>query len=143
MGWAYHFMDLTDDEKYRRRYLLDWYGAFAQISVLLPLLVVQTYFLVTWYGKKSRSQGDRGAPSSPRLKYSNLSRKINVRRMETAFRRLSWWSGESLDMFGVHLGKNGGVFAAFAWTTWLLLLCFLQTGDGMHILDRSKARYAR
>jgi hypothetical protein len=143
MGWPYRFVDLTDDEKHHRRYLLDWYGTFAQVSVLLPLLVIQAYFLTARFGKRWHDQSDREVPSSPRLKYSKLRRKLNVRSVKAAFRRLNWWSGESLDVLGVHLGTNGEVLAAIAWTVWSLLLCFLQTGDGMDVLSRPKVRYAR
>ncbi|KAK4548593.1 hypothetical protein LTR36_009503 [Oleoguttula mirabilis] len=50
---------------------------------------------------------------------------------------MAWWAGNPLDMFGCHLGTNGEVVGAVVWAAWLLLLCFVQTGDDyMHITKR-------
>ncbi|KAK5105803.1 hypothetical protein LTR62_002145 [Meristemomyces frigidus] len=76
MNWPYHFLDLTQEEKDRRRTLLDTYGSRAQLSVLAPLLALQIYFLVSWLSIRWRSRnggigyGGRvdSPPSSPRSK---------------------------------------------------------------------------
>ena len=35
-----------------------------------------------------------------------------------------------MDVFGYYMGRNGEVVGAVVWCAWLLVLCFVQTGDG-------------
>ena len=134
MGWPYHFVDLTDQQKHRRRELLDWYGALAQVSALIPLLLIQVYFGAAWLSRKWRHKDGLEAPSSPHAKHSRSASKFSTTSIQGTVRRILWWSGDPLDVLDVHLGTNGEVLAAVGWTAWLLVLSFLQTGDGTVVL---------
>ncbi|KAK5125346.1 hypothetical protein LTR85_000455 [Meristemomyces frigidus] len=137
MGWPYHFLDLTSEQKHQRRYLLDWYGSLAQISVFVPLLAAQGYFLFIWANRRWVGQGNSDAPNSPHAKRQRVNGTGRVRSVTETARKVAWWAGNSLDVFGYHLGTNGDALAALLWAAWLLLLCVLQTGDDyMHITKR-------
>ncbi|KAF2773771.1 hypothetical protein EJ03DRAFT_264096 [Teratosphaeria nubilosa] len=139
MGWPYRFGELTAEQKQQRRELLDWYGFVAQMSVLVPLLALQVYFLTVWVGKKIQRQKDLGAPSSPYAKAHRSTTTARIaKNVRLLARRIQWWLGNSLELLGYHLGTNGEVIAAVTWTAWLLLLlsCF-QTGDDyLHLTKR-------
>lgn len=130
MGWSYHFADLTKEQKHERRQLLDWYGSLAQVSVFVPLLVIQCFFLAAWLSRRWRAQDDLETPSSPYAKEQRLGMKRGVRDLRASLRKLAWWAGDSTEVSGYCFGTKGEVLGAVLWTVWLLLLCFLQTGDG-------------
>ncbi|KAI7344777.1 hypothetical protein KC320_g8667 [Hortaea werneckii] len=138
---GYHFQDLTSEQKTKRRDLLDWYGLLAQTSVLVPLLALQLYFFVIWAKRRWGNANELETPSSPYAKARGEATSRNTlsftRRAESAFSRFVWWSGDSVDVWGNHLGAKGDVLIAACWATWLLFLCFLQTGeDYMHLAKR-------
>lgn len=138
---GYHFQDLTSEQKTKRRDLLDWYGLLAQTSVLVPLLALQLYFFVIWAKRRWGNANELETPSSPYAKARGEATSRNTlsftRRAESAFSRFVWWSGDSVDVWGNHLGAKGDVLIAACWATWLLFLCFLQTGEGKSVLFRS------
>jgi len=131
MGWPYHFVDLNDGQKLQRRQLLERYGVIAQVSVVLPLLVFQARLLSFWISRNISHSAGVDSPSSPYLKSAQKQTRSSVRSLKVSFRRWQWWAGESVNLFGNHLGTRGEVLGAAVWFAWLLLLCFLQTGDGM------------
>jgi hypothetical protein len=132
MAWPYGFPDLTKEQKHHRRQLLDWYGGFAQVSVFVPLLILQIYFLATWISRKWRERDGARPPSSPYMK--ELSAHGNtgtgLKALRIWWRRWMWWFGDELQVLGWRLGTKGEVLGAVVWTAWLLALCFVQTGDG-------------
>ena len=130
MPWPYHFTNLSEAQKYQRRYLLDWYGSLAQISVILPLLVIQCYFCSRWVSRRWRRNAELEVPSSPRAKRERAGGYSYARSLKTNARKIAWWAGDSADVRDYHLGSKGEVLGAILWAAWLLLLCFLQTGDG-------------
>ncbi|QIW95642.1 hypothetical protein AMS68_001160 [Peltaster fructicola] len=134
---SYKFIfEMTDAEKQDRRRLLDQYGSIAQLSVVFPLLALQGFFLITWLQARSRRQRIDAEPSSPVRK--SLHRHGNLLgSTSTMFRQVSWWCGDGVSVFGLELGTKGEVCAAAVWTSWLLLLSFLQTGDDyLHLTKR-------
>ncbi|RMY83450.1 hypothetical protein D0862_11691 [Hortaea werneckii] len=138
---GYHFQDLTSEQKTKRRDLLDWYGLLAQTSVLVPLLALQLYFFVIWAKRRWGNANELETPSSPYAKARGEATSRNTlsftRRAESAFSRFVWWSGDSVDVWGYHLGAKGDVLIAACWACWLLFLCFPQTGeDYMHLAKR-------
>ncbi|RMZ00081.1 hypothetical protein D0860_08118 [Hortaea werneckii] len=138
---GYYFQDLTSEQKTQRRDLLDWYGLLAQTSVLIPLLALQLYFFVIWMKKRWENANELETPSSPYAKAQGEDANKNTlsftRRVESAFSRFVWWSGDSVDVWGYHLGAKGDVSIAACWACWLLFLCFPQTGeDYMHVAKR-------
>ncbi|KAK3111163.1 hypothetical protein LTR53_013860 [Teratosphaeriaceae sp. CCFEE 6253] len=135
MGWPYHFVDLSSEQKDDRRRLLDYYGALAQLSLLIPLLVQQCYFVAKWLATRWRSGGDIDAPSSPCAKHERSNGVLSSAKAIS--RRLHWWSSGACSILGVHVGTNGEALAEFSWTAWLLLLCVLQTDDDyFHLTKR-------
>jgi hypothetical protein len=129
MGWPYQFVDLTDAQKISRRTLLDTYGLVAQASTGLVLIVIQLVFLAQWLGRKQQ-QNSSDVPGSPSIKHLQKSSSPNFQAIERRWRRLEWWSGNSLVVCGVDCGTNGQVLAAVIWTAWLLVLSFAETGKG-------------
>ncbi|KAK3713030.1 hypothetical protein LTR37_008715 [Vermiconidia calcicola] len=134
MGWRYHFIDLTDAQKHERRELLDRYAWIAQRSVILPLLVMQCYFLASWIRRRWANNADATAPSSPYLKEKRLGSWAITRALKSRAKGLAWWLGGEAEMYGSSLGSRGQVLIALAWTMWLLILCFADTGeDYLHL----------
>lgn len=127
MGWPYQFVDLTDAQKVSRRTLLDTYGLVAQTSAGVVLIVIQLYFVAQW---TRRQQSGSDVPSSPTLKHLPKGNRLDIQAIERWWRRLEWWSGDSLVVFSVDCGTKGQVTAATCWTIWLLVLCFAETGNG-------------
>lgn len=129
MAWPYQFVNPTDAQKISRRTLLDTYGLVAQASAGVVLIVIQLFFLAQWLRRKQQRSSSE-APSSPSLKHSQKSGNVGFRAIERHWRRLEWWSGDSLVVFGIDCGTNGQSLAATVWTAWLLILCFAETGNG-------------
>lgn len=129
MGWPYQFVDLTEAQKISRRTLLDTYALVAQASAGIVLIVIQLVFLAQWLRRKQQ-QNSSDVPGSPSLKHLQKSSNPNFQAVERWWRRLEWWSGDSLVVFGVDCGTNGQVLAATLWTAWLLALSFAETCNG-------------
>jgi hypothetical protein len=91
--------------------------------------VIQLVFLAQWLRQKQR-QNSSDVPGSPSIKHSQKSSSANLQAIERRWRRLEWWSNDSLVLFGVDCGTNGQVLVATLWTVWLLVLCFAETGNG-------------
>jgi hypothetical protein len=65
----WHFLDLDHEQKLERRRLLDLYGSLAQVSAMIPLALLQLYFVATWLQRRwLRKSGADAIPSSPHLK---------------------------------------------------------------------------
>ena len=127
----YHFITLSEEQVAQRRVLLDWYANLAQFSALVPLLAVQGYFLASLVAQKlTRRSAEDIAPRSPHGKDLRPHRLFAAGELQLRGRRFAWWCGDSLDVFGLHVGTKGEVLLAGAWMAWLLTLCFLQTGEG-------------
>lgn len=129
MSWPYHFLDLTSDQKHQRRQLLDYYGSLARASILVPLLVIQLFFIAAWIHRKWQSDF-LDPPSSPYAKEKRHGRKVSSRNLKTTFQSLVWWCGDPIRVFDCHLGTKGEVLGAAIWAVWLLSLCLTQTGEG-------------
>ena len=125
----YKFINLDQAGTDDRRRLLDYYGQLAQISVILPLLCTQVYFLALWANGILGRQSALDPPSSPRRKEATVgNRTSNSTTVRLA--RVFWWCGEPVSLLGYEYGTRGELVCAVLWTAWLLALCFLQTGDG-------------
>nr|OQO28853.1 hypothetical protein B0A51_03435 [Rachicladosporium sp. CCFEE 5018] len=138
MGWPYRFIfDISDNQKSHMRRTLDWYGFVAQTSVLLPLLAIQLFHIVKGLSDRRQRDAFLTVPSSPRLKHCQTGLGGGLRTPQHRWRIFMWWASEDLDIVGVHFGSKGGISAVTAWGAWLLLLCFLETGDNyLHLTKR-------
>lgn len=117
MAWPYQFVDLTDAQKLERRQLLDKYANIAQISALVPLLVIQVYF-VLWHLTHDKTDG----------KKEHHGDRVGI--VQKLWRKFSWWCGEPIQIGSLHSGSRGETLMAVGWLSWLLFLCFPETGDG-------------
>ena len=129
MDWPYHFIDLSDAEKQQRRELLDTYARIAQFSVLVPLLVIQCAFALSWLTSSQQNQRDFEPPSSPHAKDSTLRRPNVLERCKSIARRVQWWLGEDQRLGDVE-GTRGQILFALSWMLWLVWLSIAQTGKG-------------
>ena len=109
MGWPYHFVDLNDEQKDRRRQLLDHYARLAQLSCLAPLGIAQLA-----YASK------RLLPANVHPRRSNSLLRI--------WRKLACWLGRPI---ASGWGSRREWIIAGLWTAWLLILVVKDTGDGM------------
>jgi hypothetical protein len=126
MGWPYHFLDLSHEEKLERRVLLDRYGVYAQLSALVPILAYQLYRLGIWvYSERQRSKAKYSAVlgSPAQKRYNNTTSGTIARK----WRIVKWWLGDEL---ASGWGLRGHWIAGGCWTAWLLFLCFHGTGEG-------------
>ncbi|KLU84724.1 metalloreductase Fre8 [Magnaporthiopsis poae ATCC 64411] len=115
MAWPYRFVDLDADAKALRREALDRYALYSQLSVLLPVVAVlarrvaRRAFASSSSSLASSSSDYSAVPDSPQLKSRRSS----------------------------HRGERGVWVLGGAWAAWLLLLCFLGTGDDyLHVTKR-------
>lgn len=128
MGWPYHFVDLTDEQKNARRANLDYYATLAQITIFIPLAATQCYFILSRFGQRRLNPDGTG---SPNLKNGRHGKENSLARAIVAWKTLAWRCGDPVDIGDFYVGRIGDLLAAAVWLSWLLLLCFLQTGDGM------------
>jgi hypothetical protein len=127
MGWPYQiFVDLSEEEKHQRRELLDRYGAYAQLSALVPVFVYQLYRLARWVSSERRraQPGYAAVPGSPLSKKSRSSPQGALSRRWRSF--LWWVDGELAPGWGI----KGHWIAALSWFSWLLFLSVHKTGVG-------------
>ncbi|KAJ3495508.1 hypothetical protein NLG97_g3345 [Lecanicillium saksenae] len=142
MGWPYEFVSLTPEEKHVRREVLDRYGLVAHYSVLAPVLVfgcIHLGRLAYRYATGTLSGVDgQGTyaeiPNSPAIK---AHESTAVSQWRTKWVKLRWWMGDEIHFAGANWGRREEWALGLSWTTWLLLLCFLETGkDYFHLTKR-------
>ena len=130
MGWPYHFLDLTPDEKSHRRELLTQYAFYSQLSALIPILGYGVFRLYAALFARKGAFGVaysalRQSPGSTQS--SRESKDVSLKVISKRWRSVQWWlHGEVTPNWGL----RGRWIAAILWTLWLLLLCLLQTGHG-------------
>ena len=128
MGWPYHFLDLDQADKHARRLTLDRYAGYAQLSSLIPVVVVLLYRIGRWAARSaaSRKGSYNAIPNSPLLKFERRS----AGGWETQINKLKWWLGGEVQLFGQLYGHRDQWVFGGLWTIWLLFLCIAETGQG-------------
>jgi hypothetical protein len=127
----WHFLDLNHEQKLERRRLLDLYGSLAQVSALIPLALLQLYYLATWFQQRRlRKYGVGSTPSSPHLK-KQQSDALNgpVVKFQGFWREMRWWMDDTVDMFGSRV-TQGEISSSLVWTAWLIFLSCIHTQGG-------------
>ena len=126
---GYHFIDLTDAEKVARRETLGKYGLIAQLSALGPLILLLLFRLGKWATESGNSRKEKysSIPSSPILK---RKRSDGSGQRNFLIRKAKWWLGEDVVGFGLHMGQRDQWLVGTVWLSWLLILGFLETGEG-------------
>lgn len=126
MQYPYHFVSLSPEQETRRRQLLNSYGQFAQLSILLlPLfyqLILGFHLLISrlWRGKGYGLVKGRRSPVVGGSRQGNGGRG-------GGWARLRWAMGEEIFE---GWGRRGEWLAAGVWAGWLVLLAVRDTGDG-------------
>ncbi|KAL8406729.1 hypothetical protein RB596_005276 [Gaeumannomyces avenae] len=148
MAWPYHFVDLDADAKALRREALDRYALYSQLSVLLPVVgLLARRVLSNAFKSFSGDDGQGGyfSPMASSSAYSAVpdSPQAKSRRSSAwgsragALRAALWWLGGEVHLLGQHRGERLVWFLGGGWAAWLLLLCFLETGDDyLHLTKR-------
>lgn len=121
-------MDLSDEQKDRRRQLLDRYALIAQLTMLIPLLITQLSFLFKrlWAPGSGRVKKERGSP----LPANPPSRRICP--CLVTGRKVAWWLDGPIAR---GWGTRREWIVAGLWAAWLLVLVVKDTGDGMRAFD--------
>lgn len=134
MGFPYHFVSLTDEQTSRRRQLLDGYGQFAQLSVLLVPLLYQLCLgmrlLISrvWPFKPSQAVKEHQSPVISRFKQPAAGYSTNV------LARVRWFLDEEA-LEGWETRQEWLITGL--WAVWLLVLVFRDTGDDyLHLTKR-------
>ncbi|KAK0673662.1 putative ferric reductase transmembrane component [Cercophora samala] len=137
--FTYRFIEgLTQAEKLARRQALDNYGLAAQLSDLLPVVLILLYRLAKWVVQErveGSSNGEYAAvPSSPVMK---RRREEGVRDWSVRKRRLQWWLGEDVVVAGHVYGQRDQWIVGVVWLVWLVVLSVKDTGeDYLHLTKR-------
>ena len=134
MGFPYHFVSLSDEQNSRRRQLLDGYGQFAQLSVLLLPLIYQLCLgmrlLISrvWPFNPSQAVKEHQSPVISRFKQPATGYPTNV------FARIRWFLDEEV-LEGWETRQEWLITGL--WAVWLLVLVFRDTGDDyLHLTKR-------
>ncbi|KAM0719953.1 hypothetical protein Q7P37_004088 [Cladosporium fusiforme] len=106
------------------------------VSAGVVLLAIQLVFLIQYINQRRQGQEKLDVPGSPGQKYLQKGQGRTL-AFQQWWRRSAWWAGNSLEIFGTHLGTKGQAVAATFWTAWLIFLCFAETGDDyLHLTKR-------
>lgn len=131
MAWPWAFVSLDAAQIAHRRELLDRYANIAQVSAIVPVLVVQIIVLVQWLHQRSITRSALETPSSPAVKHAGNGGHMT--RLAACIRKWLWWCGGDVQLAGIMLGMKGEVLGGTAWAGWLLILVVVQTEDGVYM----------
>lgn len=127
MIFPYHFVTIDGAQELRRRQLLDGYGQFAQLSILLVPLIYQLLYGLGLLIGRLRSQHryqlvkEHQSPVVSRFEPPEKTVPSNI------WARLRWaLDDEIVEGWGT---RQEWLIAAL-WAAWLLLLIVKDTGDG-------------
>lgn len=135
MGFPYHFVNLNEEQNLRRRQLLDGYGHFAQLSILLLPLLYQICLGISllisriwWSFKPPQAVKEHQSPVVSSFKQPASGYSTNL------LARIRWFlDGEVLEGWDT---RREWLIASL-WTMWLLVLVFKDTGDDyLHLTRR-------
>ena len=133
MGFPYHFVNLDDEQNLRRRELLDGYGQFAQLSILLLPLIYQLCLGVHLLISRSWSAQPQAVKEHQSPVVSSF-KKPDRRPSTNLLARVRWFLDEEV-LEGWNTRQEWLV--ASLWTVWLLVLVFKDTGDDyLHLTRR-------
>ena len=134
MGFPYHFVDLNNEQNLRRRQLLDGYGQFAQLSILLLPLIYQLCLglrlLISRISPFKHAQAVK-EHQSPVVSGFKQPARGNFTKI---LARIRWFLDEEV-LVGWNTRQEWLIAAL--WTMWLLVLVFRDTGDDyLHLTRR-------
>lgn len=133
MGFPYQFVNLNNEQDLRRRQLLDGYGQFAQLSILLLPLMYQLCLGMRLLISRNWSANPQAVKEhqSPVISSFKQPTRGYVRN---PLARVRWYLDEE---FVEGWNTRQEWLIAGIWTTWLLVLVFKNTGDDyLHLTKR-------
>ena len=127
MGYAYHFVALDEEQNTRRRHLLDSYGRFANLSILLiPLIYQLSYAVWVLLGRAVRNTPHQPAKEHQSPVVASFQ-KFPTPLSSKLWARLRWvLNDEIIEGWGTVQEW----LIVGSWATWLLMLAIRDTGDG-------------
>lgn len=127
MDYPYHFVSLDEDQTQRRRHLLNSYGHFAQLSVLLLPLIYQLSLAIRLIIGRFQLLSSRKGLKDHQSPVVSRFKKPDASTSKASARKLSWFlDGEIVQGWGT---RQEWLIAGL-WTMWLLILVIKDTGDG-------------
>lgn len=136
MGWPFEIINLSPEEKRMRRQVLDLYATYAHFSTLVPVLLFLLYRLSVW-ARRAAADSHGGAygavPTSPTLK---VKRQTALGTWATWFRKLRWWLGDDVYVFGRLFCQRDQLVFGCLWFSWLLVLSVVDTHRGKDSLPQ-------
>ena len=132
MAFFYSFVSLDAQQLERRRQLLDRYGQIAQLSALVPLIVIYiSFFLRSFLNTYSIPVFGVGqkAHQSPRVSTFKAS---TVGSWKVKWRRLNWALDDEVLRGWDGWGTRREWAIAGVWALWLLVLVFKDTTNGVY-----------
>ena len=132
MGFFYSFVSPDPQQLERRRQLLDRYGQIAQLSALVPLLVIYiSFFLRSFLNKYAIPFFGSGqkAHQSPRV---STFRASTPGSWKVKWRRLNWALDDEVLRGWDGWGTRREWAIAGVWVLWLLVLVFRDTTNGAY-----------
>ncbi|KAI9147751.1 putative metalloreductase AIM14 [Paramyrothecium foliicola] len=143
MGWPYHFVTLSKEERHVRHEILSFYASIAHWTALLPILAVVfgrlavRLFRRVTSSRTAAPDGQGAYEAVPRSPAVKAQRQSYPGELSARWRRIVWWFGDDVRIAGDTWGQRDQWIIGSAWTAWLLVLCFVGTGtDYIHLARR-------
>lgn len=131
-------MSLSDIQQHARRASLDNFALYTQLQTFIPPLLWLCYYLTRSgarvvaknVGKRrSAGQNDVSLESTETLLTQKTKQPL-VRRGSRSFQKILWWFGGDIVFRGDAWGHRDVWIFGSIWFVWLVLLCFVDTGNG-------------
>lgn len=134
MRWPYHFVDLTESQIQQRRFLLDNYGQFAQLSVLLLPLLYQLFSCVRLIGHRLQNKAQYRPLKARQSPTGRHSHSFDSSLSRFSRQRVHWWLDDEI---APGWGSRKQWLSVAIWTSWLSCLVTKDTGaDYLHVTKR-------
>lgn len=128
MGFPYHFVALDAEQELHRRHLLDSYGQFAQLSILLVPLIYQLFYGIRLLAGRFKNTSNYQPVKEHQSPVASRFKRPAAGLPSNAWGRLHWALDEEV-LEG--WGTRQDWLIAGLWAIWLVMLAVKDTGDGM------------
>ena len=116
MGFIYSFVSLNPEQLAERRQLLDFYGQVAQLSALVPIVVIYLSYIFRNVLKRfPGSSGRRSTKAHQSPRVSNFQRSASPGPWALRWRRFKWALNEEIIKGWDGWGTKGVWATAVLW----------------------------